>query len=280
MIETHCMTVDLEDWYHIYPLEEWPAMTPRVVDLTRWLLDIFDSHGVRATFFILGYIAERHPELVADIAERGHHIGSHGYDHRYVFAKDPDEFRADIGRASDAITAACGQTPDIYRAPSFSITAEQSWVWDILLEHGIRSDSSLFGARRPNGGFPGIPRRAFRFGTPSGGSMTEYPVIPKTVGPLPVPFSGGTYFRLLPTRVLTSFLNGVTYPSVVYLHPRDLDPSPPDIPMLTRKQEFLYRVGTKGSRRKLATLLERFSFGSIPEIFPAEDIRPHDLSIG
>ena len=144
----HCFTVDLEDWYHVYPRELWDSMDPRLEEPTLWLLDQLDQKGIKATFFVLGYIAERHPELVKRIASQGHEIGIHGSDHVPVFKKTPEEFERDIVQSLDIVQKITGVRPDIYRAPSFSITKSIPWVWTIMAMNGIRRDSSLFAAGR------------------------------------------------------------------------------------------------------------------------------------
>lgn len=266
----HCFTVDLEDWYHIYPPERWDAMESRLEEPTLWLLDQLAERGITATFFVLGYIAQRHPDLIRHIAAKGHEIGSHGYDHMPVFKKTPEGFADDIALSLDIIENIINIRPDLYRAPSFSITEKYSWVWPILAEKGIRRDSSLFAAPRRDGGCKDVPNRAFSIKLNNGNTIQEYPILPEEIGPLRIPFSGGGYFRILPKMLLKHWIMSANAPVIFYIHPRDIDPSLPDIPILDKTRKWMVYHGLRSARNKLISLLDSVTFGSIGTVYGAE----------
>jgi polysaccharide deacetylase family protein (PEP-CTERM system associated) len=270
------MTVDLEDWYHIYPFERWRRIEPRIAEPTLWLLDEFAGRRVKATFFILGYIAEKHPELIRRIHADGHEIGIHGYDHRSLSTKTPSEFEHDLRLALKSVTTATGHRPDIYRAPFFSITRNMSWVWDVLSRNGITRDSSLFAARRLDGGFTGIPEKPFTFKIGSV-HINEYPIQPKKIGPLMVPYSGGGYFRLLPLKTVVNWINSASAPAIFYVHPRDFDPGLPDIEGLMPLRRWMVSRGLKSARDKFNQLLDYVPFSSIGSVYGRTELTEHGL---
>jgi polysaccharide deacetylase family protein (PEP-CTERM system associated) len=277
MSKNHCLTIDLEDWYHCYPPRAWSDCTPRIVEPMQWLLDLLDTHSVRATVFVLGYIAERHPEIVERIANGGHEIGTHGYHHRFVHRQTEVEFGRDLARSISAITRIAGTPPCIFRAPSFSVTRQTPWVWKVLLDNGIQRDSSLFAARRRHGGFPGTPRRAFRFQDTGGGWITEYPIGPARIMGLSVPFAGGGYFRACPDFVLKTLTRNHPCPVIFYIHPRDVDRGVPHIREIGPFADLLLHVGLKGARKKMKGLLAATRLTSISDAYDQEEIPTVDL---
>ncbi|MDN3515534.1 MAG: polysaccharide deacetylase family protein [Candidatus Brocadia sp.] len=271
------MTIDLEDWYHYYPLKKWEQIPSRIEEPTYWLLGEFAKRKVKATFFILGYIAERHPVLIKEIYSQGHEIGIHGYDHELVFEKSPEGLDKDIKLALTAVYKAVGYRPDLYRAPSFSITKEVPWVWPILANNGIRKDSSLFAARRVDGGYTNISESYFCFKTEDSVEIIEYPILPKKIGLLRVPFTGGGYFRLLPINLILSWIRKSTVPIIFYIHPRDLDPETPVINELGSFRKRMVYYGLKSTREKIRALLDTIPFSSIKKVYEENDVQACDI---
>lgn len=266
------MTVDVEDYFHVSGFEPvvsreaWPTFESRVVASTERLLALFAEHGVRATFFVLGWVAERQPALVARIASAGHDLASHSYWHRLVYDLTPDEFRDDLRRAKDAIESAGGKRVLGFRAPSFSIVARSSWALDVLVEEGYAYDASVFPVRHDRYGIPGAPRHPFRVAC-AGGELVEVPGTRASVGPAPVPVGGG-YFRLLPYRVTrwaVRQMNGRGQPAVFYVHPWEVDPDQPRLPApWTSRLRHYNQLGRTMDR--LSRLLRDVAFGSIESV--------------
>lgn len=229
-------SVDVEDYFQVEAFarmikrDEWGEYPSRVEANTLRLLDIFDESGVKGTFFVLGWIADRYPNIVREIVNRGHEPACHSYWHRLVYTLTPEEFRRDTAIAKDCIEQAAGQKVWGYRAPSFSITKRCLWALDILADAGFRYDSSIFPVRHDWYGIPDAPRKPFRIPTPSG-TLTEYPMATFTFTNTPnLPVGGGGYLRLLPswyTRLgmKRAWQQGVTV--ITYIHPWEIDPEQP-----------------------------------------------------
>lgn len=259
------LSVDLEDWFHLLelpglpPVDRWAAQPSRVERNTERLLSTLDAHRVKATFFVLGWVAARFPALVRHVAERGHEIASHGYAHVLVWTQPPSEFRDDVRRASDAIEAACGRRPIGYRAPGFSIVAGTPWAHDILREEGFVYDSSIFPDACAHGGIPGADPGVGRL--PCG--LVELPISTVGVAGRRVGYLGGGYLRALPRPLVLALarrqaLRGQDL--VLYIHPRDVDPDQPRLPMSWRRYARTY-VGLRGGLGKLEALLEAHRWG-------------------
>jgi polysaccharide deacetylase family protein (PEP-CTERM system associated) len=230
------LSVDVEDYFQVEAFAGlvnragWDQYPSRVADNTRQLLDLLEERGVKATFFVLGWVAEKFPSLVGEIALRGHEPACHSHWHRLVYQLSPEEFRQDAVRAKQAIEQAAGAPVTGYRAPSYSITRKALWALEILVECGFRYDSSIFPIRHDVYGIPDAPRRPFRVQTPAG-PLVEYPL---TTFRLPVgpnlPVGGGGYLRIFPYWLTAYGLQralrqGVTV--VTYLHPWEIDPRQP-----------------------------------------------------
>jgi len=232
----NAMSVDVEDYFHvsvfdgIVPRSSWDQMESRVCANTERLLDIFDEHAIKSTFFILGCVAERHPGLVRGIVERGHEIASHGYAHRLVYDQTPDAFRDDVRRAKRLLEDAAGCSVGGFRAPSYSITPRSLWALDVLIEEGYWYDASIFPIRHDRYGIPVSPREPFLIER-EGGGLIEVPGSTVRVGPLNLPVAGGGYFRILPywwTRWGIARLNTLERQAAVfYLHPWEIDAEQP-----------------------------------------------------
>ncbi|MEZ5287553.1 MAG: DUF3473 domain-containing protein [Vicinamibacterales bacterium] len=223
----NAMTVDVEDYFHVSAFAdqvspaEWPAFESRVCRNTERLLDIFERADVRATFFVLGWVAEQFPELVARIHADGHEIASHSYDHALVYTRTPEAFREDLRRARTAIHAAAGVEVRGYRAPSYSVTDQSLWALDVLIEEGYTYDSSIYPIRHDRYGIPTWSRQIHRVRRP-GGSIWELPGSTVRHVGMNFPMGGGGYFRLLPcgwTSLGIHRLNETEQaPAVFYLH--------------------------------------------------------------
>lgn len=271
----NALSFDVEDYFHahafagIVRFEEWPSLESRVVTNTRRLLDLLEEYQVAATFFVLGWVAERHPALVREIHERGHEMGCHGYAHRLVYQMTPRQFFEDTTRARQAIEDATGAPLLGYRAPTFSIVRESLWALDILEGMGFGYDSSIFPIVHDRYGIPDAPRFPYRVQLPSGGHMAEFPLTTFTVLGQRLPVAGGGYFRLAPYALVKAALRHVNHaegqPVIVYLHPWELDPDQPRLPVgpLTR---FRHYVNLDTTHQKLRRLLVDFQFAPIGQI--------------
>lgn len=267
----NAMTIDVEDYFHVsvfdgvLPRAEWDSMESRVCNNTRRLLNIFAEYQVRGTFFVLGWVAERFPELVCDIAGHGHEIASHGYAHRLVYDQTPVAFRDDVRRAKALLEDISGRPVDGYRAPSYSITPRSLWALDILVEEGYRYDSSIFPIRHDRYGIPGSGRRPYVIERRTG-ALFEVPGSTTTAGALNLPVSGGGYFRILPywwTRWGIARLNRVEKRAAVfYLHPWEIDPDQPRLPA-GRISSFRHYRNLGETEHRLRRLLRDFRFGPI-----------------
>jgi polysaccharide deacetylase family protein (PEP-CTERM system associated) len=236
-------------------------------------LELVAKHSVRATFFVLGWVAERYPRLVRKIAAAGHEIGCHSYAHQLVYSLTPEEFRRDTERALAAIADAVGERPRAYRAPSYSITRQSSWALEILVECGIQCDSSIYPIAHDRYGIPGFGRHVQSIRTPSG-VLLEVPIATaQLAGGSMAPVGGGAYLRLLPYRYTAAGIRRINrmeqQPACIYFHPWEIDPEQPKL-----AEGFLSRVrtytGLGGMERKLNRLLSDFQFSTIASIYPYE----------
>jgi polysaccharide deacetylase family protein (PEP-CTERM system associated) len=262
------LSFDIEDWFHLVEIEAvsnpdvWPTLPTLAVEYTARILDALAETDTKATFFILGWVAERYPEIPKRIAAGGHEVGSHSHWHRRVNLLTPAAFREDVKRSIDAIEQPAGKKVLGFRAPSFSIMPGSEWALDELLDLGLLYDASLFPAPRGHGGYD-CPRRPHVFkATPSGRPIPELPMSVMSFGPLRVPFSGGGYLRLLPPSLIRfgfrrTHRDGT--PVVVYMHPRDFAPDGPIAPMSLYRR-FKCTVGLSTSMAKLRMLLREYRF--------------------
>lgn len=267
------LSFDLEDWFHMMDVPgladpaEWSCLPTLVERTMEPVLARLRSRGVRATFFVLGWIAERYPALIHRIAADGHEIASHAHWHRRLDHLDPASLADELERASCAIIQACGVRPRGFRAPSFSITPGSEWILDALVQAQFTYDASLFPTRRDNGGYP-CPRGPHSIRTPNGATLPEFPMSIMNLGPFPLAFSGGGYLRLLPLPLIHMGFRQAHWegrPVVVYLHPRDFAPDAPQVPMSLTKR-FKSRVGLATTSRKLEVLLDTYRFTTCAEV--------------
>jgi len=239
-VVTDGISVDVEDYFQVEAFadritpEMWPRFASRVAENTRRVLSLFSEHNVRATFFVLGYVAEFYPQVVRDIVSAGHEVGCHSFLHRRIMQLTKDEFRRDTRRAIAAIENAGGTKVSGYRAPTFSITRESLWALSILAEEGFTYDSSVFPVRHDFYGMPEMPRFIYRWQLPGGRELFEIP--PTTIRLIGQNFAaaGGGYLRLLPMWYTRWALNRVhsrdRQPASIYFHPWEIDPAQPRLP--------------------------------------------------
>jgi len=270
----NAMTVDVEDYFHvsvfdgIVPRAEWARMESRVERNSERLLDIFDEFGVRSTFFVLGWVAERYPTLVQTIARRGHEVASHGYAHRLIYDQTPAAFADDVRRAKQILEDASGSRVVGYRAPSYSITPRSLWALDVLLQEGYEYDSSIFPIKHDRYGIPISDRRPYRIER-SMGTLLEVPGSTTRIGPLNLPIAGGGYFRILPyswARWGIARLNRLERrPAVFYIHPWEIDPGQPRLPV-GRLGRFRHYRNLDQTEQRLRQLLKDFRFDSLRSV--------------
>jgi polysaccharide deacetylase family protein (PEP-CTERM system associated) len=259
------MTVDVEDWFHILEVEggytraDWDGLEERVVRNTDRLLGLFDEADVRATFFVVGWVARRQPDLVRRIAAAGHELGSHSYWHEVLPRHDRRSLAADLAASKRLLEDLSGGEVTGFRAPGGSITPAQAWAFDVMLEAGYRYDSSLCPGYSSHGGFPSPWLGPHRLRC-EGGHLDEVPSATIGVGGRRVPYAGGGYLRLFPylvQKAATRLENRSGRPSNVYVHPREIDTEQPrmELPALRR---FKYYVGLASTEAKVRRLLRDF----------------------
>lgn len=267
----NALTVDVEDWFHVMEIaggpgpEAWRTLESRVEANTDRVLAMLDAHGVRGSFFVLGWVAEHYGAIVERIRARGHEIGSHGYGHAAIFRQTEQEFRADLARSIAVIDGVAGARPVGYRAPGFSVVPSVTWAFDALADFGFRYDSSLTPARRFHGGWLGTLPAPHRIVLARGRELAEFPISTIGLGRLRVPFLGGGYLRAFPLAVSLAglaMLNARGVPGILYVHPRDLDGGQPRLTMPAVRR-FASYTGLESCASKLRALLSRFRFTTV-----------------
>ena len=262
------LTIDVEDYFHVAALsksikqEEWDTITPRVTNNIYQLLDLFDEHNVKATHFVLGWVAERFPELVREIDQRGHEVASHGYSHQLVYDQLPVVFENETRNSKDLLEDIVGKPVEGYRAASYSITRKSLWALDILADLGFKYDSSIFPVVHDKYGIRGSPELPHVLETPNKSTLVEYPLSTFRVLGQSIPVAGGGYFRLYPywlSRFFYQKINQNAAPFVFYLHPWEIDPEQPKVNASLLSQFRHYNNLDKGYQR-LSRLLTDFSF--------------------
>ena len=271
---TNALSFDIEDWFHMVGIDAvadpdtWPDLPSIVVEQTQWIVHTLAEADVKATFFMLGWVAERYPQLARLIADAGHELGTHSYWHRKVYDLTPQQFHEDIKRSIDIIESQSGQKVLGFRAPSFSIRPGTEWAFDVLADLGLVYDTSLFPAPRGHGGYPCPPQPHVFRDAPGGRPIHELPISVMRIGPIKLPFSGGGYVRLLPGVVIRrgfDQLHKRGCPVVIYLHPRDFCPDCPRVSMPLHRR-FKSYVGLGTTKRKLAMLLGRYRFDTCSSV--------------
>ena len=267
----NAMTVDVEDYFHVASLapnihrDSWTSRESRVVDNTHKLLALFEEFDVRGTFFVLGWVAERYPQLVKDIAARGHEIACHGFSHRLVYEQSPEEFSDEAIRSKNLLEDITGSAVIGYRAASYSIVRKSLWALDILVELGFVYDSSIFPVHHDRYGIPNSPRIPHRMSTLNGKSIVEWPLATAELFGCRLPVAGGGYFRLFPYWFsrwgLASINRRDLRPFVFYLHPWEIDPAQPRV-AASRLSRFRHYTNLEKCEARLRRLLGEFKFGT------------------
>lgn len=269
----NAMTVDVEDFFHVSAFDkiikpsDWDDYQPRVDANTRRLLDVFARHGVKSTFFVLGWVAERYPELIKEIHAQGHEIASHGYSHRRAYEQTPEEFKADVLRSRDHLQDLLGESITGYRAPSFSIGYSNEWAFEVLAELGFRYSSSTYPVKHDLYGTPDWPR--FAYMRPE--NIIEIPIPTLRIAGKQVPIGGGGYFRLYPyglTRHLVrKYLEKEKQPYSFYFHPWEIDAEQPRLKQASAKSKFRHYVNLKHTETKLERMLEDFNWSTMKDVY-------------
>jgi polysaccharide deacetylase family protein (PEP-CTERM system associated) len=274
----NALTIDVEDYFQVNAFakvvrqDQWANYPLRVDGNTRRILDILDSFNIKATFFILGWVAERLPELTKEIHRRGHEIACHGYGHELIYEIGPERFRADIRRSKMLLEDQCGELVNGYRAPSYSITAKSLWALDILVEEGFRYDSSIFPVMHDTYGIPDAQRFPHQLQTKAG-ALAEFTLttLPLHFGNKEVrlPIAGGGYLRLFPAALIKwgveRINNEEKQPAVLYFHPWEIDPDQPRI-KAGFKSSFRHYLNLHKTEQKLCHLFGGLSFGTMSSV--------------
>jgi polysaccharide deacetylase family protein (PEP-CTERM system associated) len=278
------VSVDVEDYFHaeamtpVVQRSQWGDYSCRVEANTQRLLDLFASHQIQATFFVVGWVAERFPSLIREIASRGHELACHSYWHRLIYKLNPTDFRQDTQRAKDVIEQISGQAIYGYRAPTYSIVASSLWALEILAELGFTYDSSIFPIHHDRYGIPSAPRAPFRIKTPAGPLM-EYPLTTFRIWNRSMPVAGGGYLRLLPrwyTRFGISRARREGLPIIAYVHPWEVDPSQPRLPV-TLTSRLRHYTNLSKTYARLSDMLREGTFTSFRESGLTEMMEDVDL---
>lgn len=270
----NAFTVDLEEWYQgiEIPISEWGRFDSRIQASTEALLDLLAERGARATFFVLGHNVPRIKPLLRTIAAAGHEIGTHGLRHTFIYRQDRSTFRDELVHAK-AETEDVVQRPVVsHRAPYFSITRDSIWALEVLTELGIRYDSSIFPVQNYRYGIPGSPTDLYVIDLPGNASLCEFPVSTVKAFGRAWPCTGGAYFRLYPysfTRRNIEVLNREGIPVNFYIHPWELDPDHPRIP-LPMRISLTHYFGLESTVPRLKRLLGEFRFGTLEEVIEHE----------
>lgn len=268
----NALSVDVEDWFQVGAFErvidraDWDGLELRVEANTDRLLEMFARAGVHGTFFTLGWVAERRPALIRRIAEAGHEVASHGWDHRRVFTLTPDQFSSDLKKTRETLENISGVAVTGYRAPSFSIDARTPWAHAILAEHGYAYSSSVAPVRHDHYGWPGTPHHAWRPLADSG--LVELPVTTAALGPKRIAMGGG-FFRLLPyafSRRAFAAENAAGRPAVLYFHPWEIDAHQPRVRAAPLRSRLRHYANLGGMAAKVERVLGDFDWGRVDEV--------------
>jgi polysaccharide deacetylase family protein (PEP-CTERM system associated) len=263
------LTVDLEDWFHILDFpgtsnpSSWNKMESRIENNCDRLLKLFEESNLKATWFSLGWVAKKYPELIRKISSK-HEIACHSVNHQLLYQMTPDEVRLDIRENIALLEDVTGKKVNTYRAPGFSFTPETKWIVEILKETGIEYDCSIFPSVRNHGGYNSFPVSKPCRVTYRNSEIKEFPMNTGNFLGKRIVFSGGGYFRLLPYAMVSGFMRKSPY-VMTYFHPRDFDPDQPVLKDLSMKRKFMSYTGLKKSFSSLNRLVNEFKFVSVEE---------------
>ena len=259
------LTFDIEDWFHILDNKktksssEWNKFDSRIRLGMDLIYSILEKTEKSATFFVVGWMAEKYPEIVREISDRGFEIGSHTNLHQLAYQQDKQTFYNDVEKSIRTLEDCTGNKVTSFRAPGFSITEHNKWAFEIIHELGIKKDSSVFPASRAHGGFPSYNLTTPSFIEYNGVKLKEFPINTHNILGKPIIFSGGGYFRLFPYRAIKNWTNKSNY-VMTYFHPRDFDYKQPTVPGLSIPRRFKSYVGIKNCKPKLERWLSDFNF--------------------
>jgi len=279
----NAFTVDVEDYFQVEGFANaidrgsWDGFRTRVKGNTSLLLNMLDQRKVRATFFVLGWVARKHPEIVRQIAAAGHEVASHGMSHRLIYTQAPDEFRQET-RDAKALLEDLAQKPVTgYRAATYSITSRSLWALDILCEEGFRYDSSIFPMRHDRYGIPDAEQKPHVLTTPGGARLVEFPISVLRYGGAKIPVAGGGYFRLFPyglTRWALRKLNAQQQEFVFYIHPWEVDPDQPRVEGAGALSRFRHYLNLDRCAERLGRLLGDFEFDTMHSVLAQRNLLP------
>lgn len=276
----NALSVDVEDWFQVGAFEnvisrsDWDACDCRVERNTDALLAMFESAGIKATFFTLGWVAERYPALIGRIADAGHELGNHGQNHDRVFTFTPQQFAADLERSRKAIEDAAGVAVRGYRAPSFSINPHTPWAHEVMAEQGYSYSSSINPIKHDHYGWPDAPRFAFHPLPDS--ELVEIPVTTAMLGKKRIAAGGGGFFRLLPysySRWAIRQVNADARPGIIYFHPWEIDPDQPRVANAPIKSKLRHYTNLDAMAGKLKRLMADFKWDRLDRIVASEKAR-------
>ncbi len=271
--QMNAFTVDVEDYFqvsafeHHIPKAAWATQPQRVAGSTSRLLDLLERFQICGTFFTLGWVAERNPQLIRRIVDAGHELASHGYDHTRVTEMQPHQFRADVIRTKHLLEDIAGKAIRGYRAPTFSFTRDNHWVYDVLAESEHHYSSSVAPIRHDLYGIPDAPRHAYRHRS----GIIEIPLSTVRIGGINVPCGGGGFFRLYPYPITRWCINRVNRREAqacnFYMHPWELDPEQPRQSALPLRTRFRHYLNLRRVKARLERLLSDFSWGRMDQVF-------------
>jgi len=259
------LTFDIEDWFHLLDndstktVNEWSNYDSRINENTARILNVLDKSGYKATFFCLGWIVDKYPEIIRKIVQSGYEIGTHTQMHQLIYEQKPKSFRKDIEHSIKSIEDLTGQKVKYFRAPGFSIREENKWAFEVIADQGIEIDCSVFPVSRTHGGFPSYKKPIPSIIQYNGIRLKELPINFVNVFGRPIIYSGGGYFRMFPYTLIKKWTKQSDY-VMSYLHPRDFDPGQPVIKELSLARRFKSYVGLSGAERKLERWLHDFEF--------------------
>ena len=276
----NALTIDVEDYFHVaalaksIPTSKWDSLECRVEKNTDKLLELFDSKNVNATFFTLGWVAERYPQIVKKIAAAGHEVASHGYSHQLIYNQTQEVFREETHKSKVILEDITQQEIIGYRAASYSITNQSKWALDILCELGFKYDSSIFPVKHDLYGIPGSPRWPYTLETDQKNSIVEFPISTFNIANYKLPIAGGGYFRLFPywfTKLGLGSINRENEPFVFYLHPWEVDPEQPKV-QASWFSMFRHYNNLDKCYSRLEQLLRDFSFTTVEDVLVSKQL--------
>jgi len=278
----HAMTIDVEDYFHVSAFAntikpaDWDNWPSRVEKNTRKLLTLFAEADIKATFFVLGWVAERFPSIVKEIDEAGHEIASHGYSHQLIYNQSPKIFKQETQKSKDILEKIIQRPVTGYRAASYSITAKSFWALDILAELGFTWDSSIFPVHHDRYGVAGSPTEPYTVETPDGHRLSEFPLTTAKVLGMPIPAAGGGYFRQYPYALSKWLFNRASLngnkPLIFYLHPWEVDPDQPRVVGASALSNFRHYTNLQRCEARLVQMMKDFSFTTVSNVLAQYDL--------